>query len=63
MHMEFSLKKKHTNYYGLDKRSKPFIESDSTAGKLLHSVSERERFDQVKKLQAQKVKGSQYSVP
>lgn len=61
--MEFSLKKNHTNYYRLDKRSKPFIESDSTAGKLLHSVSERERFDQVKKLQAQKVKGSQYSVP
>lgn len=30
---------------------------------MLHSVSERERFDQVKKLQAQKVKGSQYSVP
>lgn len=63
MHMEFSLRKKqHTNYYELDKRSKPFIESDSTAGKfMLHSVSER--FDQVKKLQAQKVKGSQYSVP
>lgn len=43
------LKKKKTNtkhsqinYYKLDKRSKPFTESDSTAGKfMLHSVSER----------------------